>query len=142
MKTLIFVLMVAAGIVAVGQDVVPAVSTDQSKVEKQAKLLGVTVEEYNKMAPEERKSKRLEKIVQRDEKQAKFLGMTVDDLKKLTPTERKQKLAAQKAERIAKQANDLGVTVEDYNKMSPEERKAKIKEIRKSKKAAKKSTAK
>ena len=110
MKKLMFAVLVGCSMLAFGQEApktAPAV--DPAKAEKrmarEAKTLGITVEEYKKLSPDELKTK-LEEA--RAERMAKKYGMTVDEYRKLTPEQCKAKdaewKAAKKAEREAKKA--------------------------------------
>ena len=117
MKKLIFAVMVCGSMLAFGQDAAQT-TPDAAKAEKkdamQAKSLGLTVDEYKKLSPEEIKVKKSERKAERE---AKAFGISVDEYKKLTPEE----IKAKKAEARAK-ANEA---------------RAKAKAAREAKKAAK-----
>ena len=139
MKKLMFAVLVGFSFVASAQDADPAVASDTAKIERQAKALGVTVDEFQKLTAAEKKAKRAEKKAERDAKQAKALGLTVEEFQKLTSAERKAMREAKNAEKLAVQAKRANMSVEEFQKLTPAERKAKIAEARKSSKKSVKS---
>ena len=110
MKKLMFAVLVGCSMLAFGQEAPKAApAADPAKAEKriarEAKSLGVSVEEYKKLSPDELKTKLDEAKAGR---MAKRYGITVDEYRKLTPEQCKAKdaewKAAKKAERAAKKA--------------------------------------
>ena len=96
MKKLIFAVMVCGSMLAFGQDAAqpaPDAAKADKKVAMQAKSLGLTVDEYKKLSPEEIKVKNAERKAEREAKQ---LGISVDEYKKLTPEQLKAKKAEAK----------------------------------------------
>lgn len=93
MKKLIFAVMVCGSMLAFGQDAAKP-ATDAAKADKkvamQAKSLGLTVDEYKKLSPEEIKVKKAERKAEREAKQ---FGISVDEYKKLSPEQLKAKRA-------------------------------------------------
>ena len=93
MKKLIFAVMVCGSMLAFGQDAAqpaPDAAKADRKVAMQAKSLGLTVDEYKKLSPEEIKAKRAERKAEREAKQ---FGISVDEYKKLAPEQLKAKRA-------------------------------------------------
>ena len=97
MKKLIFAVMVCGSMLAFGQDAAqpaPDAAKADKKVAMQAKSLGLTVDEYKKLSPEEIKVKNAERKAEREAKQ---LGISVDEYKKLSREELKSKRAEARA---------------------------------------------
>ena len=110
MKKLLFAVLVGCSMLAFGQEAPKAApAADPAKAEKriarEAKSLGISVEDYKKLTSDELKTKREEA---KAERMAKRYGITVDEYRKLTPEQCKAKdtewKAAQKAAREAKKA--------------------------------------
>ena len=110
MKKLMFAVLVGCSMLAFGQEAPKAApAADPAKAEKrmacEAKSLGISVEDYKKLTPDEIKTKRDEV---KAECMAKWYGITVEEYRKLTPEQCKAKdaewKAAQKAAREAKKA--------------------------------------
>ena len=110
MKKLLFAVLVGCSMLAFGQEAPKAApAADPAKTERriarEAKSLGISVEDYKKLSPDELKTK-LEEA--KAERMAKRYGITVDEYRKLTPEQCKAKdaewKAAQKAAREAKKA--------------------------------------
>jgi len=74
------------------------VTTEELNLQRRAKALGVTVDEFKKMTPEQRRAKSQSK---RDEMMAKYLGVTVEELKKLTPEERRAKMTEKRRKYVS-----------------------------------------
>ena len=110
MKKLMFAVLVGCSMLAFGQEAPKAApAADPAKAEKriarEAKSLGISVEDYKKLTPDELKTK-LDEL--KAGRMAKRYGITVDEYRKLTPEQCKAKdaewKAAQKAAREAKKA--------------------------------------
>ena len=105
MKKLMFAAVLCASVLAYAQEAAPDAAAKDDKaalVAKrnafQAKLLGMSAEDYAKLTPAERKAKMKEFRAKQQEEQAKLVGMPVEEFAKLTPAERREKVkAARKA---------------------------------------------
>lgn len=132
MKKTMFAMAVLSSVLAFGQEAVaPAVAPDAAKVERKAKIearmLGLSVEEYKKLSPDEVKTKL---AYRKMERMAKKYGMTVEEYQKLTPEECKAKEKAFREQRETMKAKSLGLTFEEYQKLTPAERRQKAKACR------------
>ena len=97
MNKRVFTVMVCGSMLAFGQDAAPSIP-DAAKADKkvalQAKSLGLTVDEYKRLSPEEIKTK---KAARKAEREAKSFGISVDEYMRLTPEEIKTKKAETRA---------------------------------------------
>jgi len=74
------------------------ISVEDLYLQRRAKELGVTVEAFKKMSPEERSARTRAKM---KEGVAASLGLTVEQFDKLTPNERRAKLTEMQRKRVA-----------------------------------------
>ena len=139
---------------AFAQEAAPAVADKAAaRIERQAKMAGMTVEEFKALSPAERKAKLAERRGKAKAKGKKAVAAAAEApaavaeaaAKAADETAEKAKDAAapaaaaadaakaKKEAREAKAAKRLGMSVEDYRKLTPAERKAKLAELKKNK---------